>query len=285
MVHRMRTVVSWGGATCAMILASGAVNASLIVIPDSDLHSSPGVYTAGGYYTDTLGANIVTTGGAHAANVGETDGRNDDGYMALSLGFDVSFFGNTYDTLYINNNGNVSFGSGISSYVTSGPTGADAPVISPFFSDVDTTNPSSGVVHYDLSSNQLIVTWDNVGYYDAHADETDSYQLVLRGTNYNVPVGEGSIGFFYEDMGWESAPDSNSLYAATGFGDGLNSGEVLQGSDSAGLDSIVQNKYIWFDPNLNVVPPPSNVPEPDSLSLFGIGLLAAALVKLQKRKI
>ena len=44
--------------------------------------------------------------------MGNATGRNDDGYMALSLGFDVTFFGTTYNSLFINNNGNVSFGAG-----------------------------------------------------------------------------------------------------------------------------------------------------------------------------
>jgi hypothetical protein len=90
-----------------LFLAGGAAQAALITIPASSLNNSPGVYTAGGYYTDTLGPNIVTTDGGNAANIGQADGRNDDGFMSLSLGFNVTFFGTTYNSLYINNNGNV----------------------------------------------------------------------------------------------------------------------------------------------------------------------------------
>ncbi|MFZ2298207.1 MAG: hypothetical protein WAV91_08095, partial [Aquabacterium sp.] len=115
-------------AALTMLVSGGAAQAALVTIPSSALQNSPGVYTAGGYYTDTLGPNIVTTGGSNAANVGGANGRNDDGFMALSLGFNVTFFGSTYSSLYINNNGNVSFGSGIAAYVPSGPTGAAAPI-------------------------------------------------------------------------------------------------------------------------------------------------------------
>jgi hypothetical protein len=265
----------------ALVFAGGAAQAALVTIPASALNSSPGVYTAGGYYTDTLGPNIVTTGGGSAANVGQLDGRNDDGFMALSLGFNVTFFGSTYNSLFINNNGNVSFGSGISAYVPTGPTGANAPIISPFFGDVDTRNAASGVVHYNLTADQLIVTWDQVGYFGSHADRLDSFQLVLRRDGYSVPTGEGSIGFFYEGMGWD-ATDTNTV-AAAGFGDGLGNGEVIQGSLASGLNSVVQDKYLWFDANLDVVPGPNSVPEPGSLALVALGLLGAALTSRKKR--
>lgn len=251
--------------------------AAVVTIPQSALNPSPGVYTAGGYYTDTLGPNIVTTGGGNAANVGLASGRNDDGFMALALGFNVTFFGTTYNSLYINNNGNVSFGGGISAYVPTGPTGANAPVISPWFGDVDTRNASSGVVHYNLSADQLVVTWDQVGWYASQGSPLNSFQLVLRADDYVVPVGEGSIGFFYEDMGWEVT--QTSQVAAVGFGDGQGNSKVLAGSTTAGLNAVVANHYIWFDPNLNPVNP---TPEPGSLALVGLALAAAGAVARRK---
>lgn len=265
----------------ALFLAGGAAQAALITIPATALNDSPGVYTAGGYYTDTLGPNIVTTGGGNAANVGLASGRNDDGFMALGLGFNVTFFGNTYNSLFINNNGNVSFGAGISAYIPSGPTGAAAPIISPFFGDVDTRNAASGVVHYNLTSDQLIVTWDNVGWYNSHGTPTNSFQLVLRSDSYTVPVGEGLIGFFYETMGW-AATNTNTV-AAAGFGDGAGNGNTIEGSLLAGLNNVVQDKYLWFDANLDVVPPSNGVPEPGLLPLMAIGLLGAGLVLRRKR--
>lgn len=273
-----------------MMAATGSAQAALVTIPNSALNSSPGVYTPGGYYTNDLGPNIVTTGGGNAANVGQPDGRNDDGFMALDLGFDVSFFGNTYSSLYINNNGNVSFGEGIASYIPSGPTGANAPVISPFFGDVDTRPPESGVVHYNLDGEQLVVTWDDVGFFNENAPPTNSFQLVLRGGDFTVPAGEGSIGFFFETMGWDDT-DTNDV-AASGFGDGSGNGTVLEGSVEPGLNNIVQNQYIWFDADLDVVPPtgeppteePPVVSEPGTLSLFALSLVAAGIASRRKTR-
>jgi hypothetical protein len=128
--------------------------------------------------------------------------------------------------LFINNNGNVSFNAGISAFIPTGPTGSSQPIISPYFGDVDTRNPASGVVHFQTSTaNQLVVSWDQVGFFNQNGPPLNSFQLVLRGNNFDVPVGEGSIGFFYKTMGWEQT--DTSQVAATGFGDGLGNGEVL----------------------------------------------------------
>ncbi len=168
---------------------------------------------------------------------------------------------------------------------------AAAPIISPFFGDVDTRNSATGLVHYNLGADQLVVTWDNVGYYNSHGDSTDSFQLVLRSDGYSVPAGEGTIGFFYEIMGWD-ATDTNSV-AAMGFGDGAGSGEVIAGSTQPGLNNVLENQYLWFDPNLDVVPPTngngggtgSSVHEPGSLALLAVGLLGGGLASRRKRKI
>jgi hypothetical protein len=219
-----------------------------------------------GYFTNDLGSNIVTTGGGNAANVGNPTGRNDDGFMQLNLPFSVNFFGTTYNSLFINNNGNVSFNNGISAFIPTGPTGASQPIISPFFGDVDTRGAASGVVHFQTNTpNQLVVTWDQVGFFNSHANLLNSFQLVLRGSNFDVPVGEGAIGFFYGTMGWERT--DTSQVGAVGFGDGLGNGNVLQSSLQAGLNTILQDHHIWFDPNLAPVPP-VGVPGP----IVGAGL-------------
>lgn len=253
-------------------------SAAVITHAASALHSSPGAYAASGYYTDDLGKVAVMTGGAAAPNIGGPNGRNDDGFMALNLGFDLTFFGRTYNHLYLNNNGNVSFGAGISAYVPEGPTGALAPVISVFFGDVDTRHANSGVMHYQLGSDQLVVTWHQVGSYNQQGAALNSFQLVLRGDGYMTPAGEGKIGFFYGDMNWEQT--STSQTAAVGFGDGAGNSVVIAGSNAPGMAGIVENHYIWFDEGLAPVDP-NQVPEPGSLALLCVSALG--LVRYTRR--
>jgi hypothetical protein len=259
------------------LLISSAAQAQNTVIPDSAL------VPTNSYYTNDLGPVVVMTGGGNAPGVGNSTGRNDDGFSGpISLGFNVDFFGHTYNTLFINNNGSVSFGGGISQYVPTGPTGALQPVISPYFGDVDTRGALSGVVHANLSANQLVVTWDQVGRFNGRDDLLNSFQLVLRGTDYDVPVGEGSIGFFYTTMEWETTDTSQN--AAVGFGDGLGNSETLESSLQPNLNQLLQNHSLWFDPNLDVVPPVEGVPEPSTWAMMMLGFAGIGFMTYRRRK-
>jgi len=274
----------------ALLALSGSwqvAHGATITIPQSALIPSTT------YYTDSIGGGlgsvVVTTGGGNAANIGAASGRNDDGFSGpINLGFSVPFFGTTYPGLFVNNNGNVSFNQGIAAFTPSGPQGATQPVISPFFADVDTRNATSGVVYLRTDiPNQVIVTWDAVGYYNSHADKLNSFQLVLRGPDYTVPVGEGAIGFFYKTMQWETGDASGGsggfggTPGAVGFGDGLSNGNILQGSIQGGIAAVVNNEHIWFDPNLN---PVAATPEPATLLLFGTTAAGLALARWRRRK-
>jgi hypothetical protein len=218
-------------------------------------------------YTDSIGGGIgniaVMTDGGNAPGVGDPSGRNDDGFVGpLNLGFTLNFIGNNYTQFWANNNGNISFTGGIPAYTPLGPQGAIEPVISPFFGDVDTRNPGSGVMHLRTDiPNEIIVTWSQVGYFDSNADKLNNFQLVLRGPGYPVPAGEGQIGFFYTNMQWEvgdasggsggfcpaGTAGSDCVPAAVGFGDGLNNGLILAASQLANVSATVSNHHIWFN--------------------------------------
>lgn len=71
-------------------------------------------------------------------------GRNDDGFTGfidVTSVFEsgLNFFGTNYTGFYINNNGNITFGSGLSTYTPFALNGNTArPIIAPFFTDIDT---------------------------------------------------------------------------------------------------------------------------------------------------
>lgn len=215
-------------------LVSFVARADTVIIPQSSLSPSSGLYTT--EYGTPLAAN-------------------DDASFPITFGFDFTFFGVTYNSVYVNNNGNLTFGSGLSSYVPDGLIGAFRPIISIFFSDVDTRASESGLVRYDTGTpGQLVVTWDRVGRYSYDASVKNTFQLVLRADSFAVPTGEGVIGFFYGAMQWEAAALSST--AAVGFGDGLGNAVAIEGSNRPGLYPVLDGKQIWFDRSLVAVPGP-----------------------------
>jgi hypothetical protein len=161
----------------------------------------------------------------------------------------------------------------------------NVPSIAPFFADVDTTGPGSGLLYLrDDIPNQIILTWDQVGYYNQETDKLNSFQLVIRGPGYVIPAGEGQVGFFYKTMAWETGDGPgdggfglDGSGPAIGFGDGIGNSQVLlEDSLRLGISGIVSDQYVWVSrdtaPGLFAAPlqtPP--VPEPASLLLVGTG--------------
>lgn len=252
------------------------------IIPQSSLTPTQTLYTTdigGG-----IGDIVVMTGGGNAAGVGNVSGRNDDGFSGpINFNFTspLSFFGGSYTNFYANNNGNISFTQGNSSYIPTGPIGATIPTISIWFGDVDTRSTLGGVLHMRQDiQNQTILTWDNVGYYNSHGNLLNTFQMIVRGSDYVIPVGEGAIGFYWLGMPWEDTDTSNT--AAVGFGNGAGDAVVLEGSNTVGLNRAVAFHKTWFNVDLTPVcgvpgAPDCGVPEPGSLGLLALGLIGLAV--------
>lgn len=127
----------------------------------------------------------------------------------VALGFSVAFYGTTYDSLYVSNNGYVSFTAAQTDFTPYGLGAgyAGQPIIAPFFADVDTRPAASGVVQYgtgfDAGRAAFGVTWPGVGYFQLAADRLNTFQLVLvaRGDR---GVGDFDILFNYGSIQWEA---------------------------------------------------------------------------------
>ncbi|CAN5434245.1 hypothetical protein BH09BAC5_BH09BAC5_01240 [soil metagenome] len=159
------------------------------------------------------------------------DYRNDDGSTAaINLPFVFCFYGQIQNQVYINNNGNVSFGSSYGSFSSATFPSSLYTMIAPFWADVDTRSASSGVVYYKMTPTAMIVHWQNVGYYNQHVDKVNDFQLILTdGTDPLLPSGS-NVGFCYGDMQWTTGDASSGVNGFGGtaatvganMGDGIN---------------------------------------------------------------
>lgn len=142
--------------------------------------------------------------------------RNDDSYTDLmALPFTFNFFGNNYDSLFINNNGNISFSAPYYEYTPDSFPTSNFQMIAPFWGDVDTRDPFSGLVYYKMTATALIIKWENVGYYNTHSDLMNTFQLIITdGTDSLLPAGN-NVAFCYGDMGWTTGDASGGMF---GFG-------------------------------------------------------------------
>jgi hypothetical protein len=140
--------------------------------------------------------------------------RNDDGSTsAVQLPFQVNFFGRSYNQLWVNNNGNVTFDEPLWTYTPFGLAGTSAVIIAPFFADVDTRGAGSDVVRYGWGEttyqghHAFCVDWVNVGYYNYHYDKLNSFQLLLVQREDGLP-GDFDIVFNYGSIQWETGDAS-----------------------------------------------------------------------------
>jgi len=164
---------------------------------------------------------------------------NDDSSTdVIDAGFEMNFFGTKWSTLYVNNNGNITFDAPLFTFTPFALTSnLGTPIIAPFFADVDTTDANSQLVTYAYGEgvidghNAFGVNWINVGYFNSHSDKLNSFQLILIDRSDRNP-GDFDIEFNYGRILWETGDASGGT---NGFGGssaraGFSNGTGLPGS-------------------------------------------------------
>jgi hypothetical protein len=209
-------------------------------------------------------------GGSGPADPADPCQRNDDDVsLAIALPFVFNFYGSPQSSVYINNNGNISFGGPFSTFTPTGFPVAAFPMIAPFWSDVDTRGAGSGVVYYKVEANRLTVTWDHTGYYAGHDDKLNTFQVIISdGTDPLVGIGN-NVCFCYDDMTWTTGDASGGVggFGGTAATVGINRGDGVDYAqvgrfDHAGADwdgpfgnndgvSYLDNRRFCFDASVD----------------------------------
>ncbi|MBL0031710.1 MAG: PKD domain-containing protein [Bacteroidetes bacterium] len=129
--------------------------------------------------------------------------RNDDGSTTvIALPFNFCFYGRMVDSVFINNNGNVSIDNAYWTYSADSFPSSAFTMIAPFWSDVDTQDPASGLVYYQITATHMIVQWEEVGYYSSHSDLKNTFQLIMTDGVDNLLPPNSNVSFCYKEMEW-----------------------------------------------------------------------------------
>jgi gliding motility-associated-like protein len=160
--------------------------------------------------------------------------QNDDGVInPITLPFTFCFYGQAINTVYINNNGNVSFGQQYGSYVPATFPMTNYSMVAPFWADVDTRDPAAlpeDVCWYKITPTYMIVQWDTVGYFGMHYDKQNTFQVIMsNGSDPIIPYGN-NVQFCYKTMEWTTGDASGGTNGFQGSpatvgankGDGVN---------------------------------------------------------------
>ena len=153
---------------------------------------------------------VTKTGGGIDGNFGDQVTLGDDDSVEITMPFKVKFYGKKYKKVWINSDGNLTFGA-----PDNASTSRDlqrmiigAPRISPFFADLNPATAGAGNgVFLRFAGKKMIVTWFNVPEFGKNT--TNTFQLVV--------FAKGTIQVKFQQM----AAEQGIVGVAPGGGSGI----------------------------------------------------------------
>ncbi len=261
-------------------------------------------------------AVALVTWGAQAAAIHDASqfttqlARNDDLSTGLvALGFGINFYGTNTGNAFVNNNGNITFGSALGTFTPFGIQTNSFPIIAPFFADVDTRGAASSLTTYGTGSigGRAVfgVNWIDVGYFNTQTDKLNSFQLILTDRS-DTGAGNFDIQFNYDRILWETGSASNGVngFGGTPAAAGYTAGDQVHFFEFAGsrstlsfldsnnntglihnsLNSATLGQYNFQVREGTVVPPVLGIPEPQTYALMALGIAAVGCAVRRRRQ-
>jgi len=253
-------------------------------------------------------------------NLANLPAMDDASSTAINLGFTVDLYGKSYNQVYVNENGNISFTNPIAAFTPIPLANSTTPIIAPFFADVDLS--LAGDLSYGVGTidghNAFAATWSKVAHYSTSDDANlrNDFQVVLIDRS-DEHAGDFDIEFNYGIIEWESGDfsggvgglagdtarvgisggDAIALHSHEAAGSGL-AGALLSG----GQNDLSQTRSTWLIENGQLVsnrheiddpdpidfpdeptPGTGTLPEPATWSMLALGLMAVGRMRKLSR--
>lgn len=165
----------------------------------------------------------------------------DDGYASVALdGNEFTFYGDSYDLLYVNPNGLITFGAGAYNYSNTDLSSVpDQAAIGPLFDDWRTDRGGGDAVlsrfddlDGDGTSDRLILEWNNVQHYSSSPSGV-TFQAILE-LNTGALPGDIALNYLDLDAGTTSYNDGASATIGIKDANGYGSDPLVVSVNSTG---------------------------------------------------
>ncbi len=198
-----------------------------------------------------------------------TNLAGDDDFVVIPIGFNFTFFGNSYSQAYVNINGMLNFGSGSAEYSNGSLPSPATPnnFIAAFWDDLITEGYNRQTIYYYTAgtapNRKLIVQWTNMYFFSNPTLQMGTFQTILyEGTNtihtqyISLQGGPASFGNS-ATIGVENSTGTvGVLYSA--LTESLTNGQCISYTPSGGTytqnSSATCDDVLLYDSNAPAIP-------------------------------
>ena len=213
-----------------------------------------------------------------------------------SLGFSFSFFGSAWNQVYVNSNGNLTFGSGSTGWVNGALPASGYARIAPFWDDLRVPN---GDIREILGTGFYAVIWNGVTVMSSGAPQSVTLEAVLVGAGNPFGLDANTVAISYGAINGANGSATVGLNQGNGVGFATLNALGIGGADGKLTQAQavgLSNFTFCFTPDAGgtyvagVCNGPQTLsgnevlvenPEPSTLVLLGLG--AIVLGRLRRR--